>query len=76
MSVVNTARMNIGERVIVDAAVTGDGVHHHGVVVDMYDFARATFVDVRFDKPDCMGRQGVTVTNLGLIRKEVGHEDC
>lgn len=63
--------MKIGERVIVDAVVTGDGMHHHGVIEDIYDFARASFVDVRFDEPDCMGRLGVTVTNLGMIRKEV-----
>lgn len=64
--------MNIGERVIVDAAVTGDGIHHSGVIEDIYDFARASFVEVRFDEPDSMGRLGVTVTNLGMIRKEAG----
>jgi hypothetical protein len=63
--------MNVGERVVVDAAVTGDGVHHHGVIIDIYDFINRSFVDVRFDEPDCMGREGVTVTNLGMIRKEV-----
>lgn len=62
--------MNIGERVIVDAAVTGDGVHHHGLIIDIFDFANASFVDVKFDEPDIMGRLGVTVTNLGMIRKE------
>lgn len=55
---------------IVDAAVTGDGVHHSGVIEDIYDFANASFVDVKFDEPDIMGRLGVTVTNLGMIRKE------
>lgn len=63
--------MIIGERVVVDAAVTGDGVHHHGVIVDIYDFANVSFADVHFDAPDCRGRKGVTVTNLGMIRKEV-----
>ncbi len=62
--------MNVGERVIVDAAVTGDGVHHHGVIDDIYDFARSSFYSIRFDEPDCMGRMGTTVTNPGLIRKE------
>ena len=62
--------MKIGERVIVDAAVTGDGVHHHGKIVDIYDFARTSFYEVQFDKPDTMGRFGVTVTNVGLLRKE------
>lgn len=76
MSIESATRINVGERVIVDAAVTGDGKRHHGVIIDIYDFARASFVDVRFDEPDCMGRQGVTVTNLGMIRKEVGHENC
>jgi len=50
--------MNIGERVVVDAAVTGDGVHHHGVIEDIYDFARASFVEVRFDKPTPRGEWG------------------
>ena len=63
--------MKIGERVIVDAAVTGDGVHHHGEIIDIYDFVSSSFVDVRFDEPDWMGREGVTVTNMGMIRKEV-----
>ncbi|MCR5471694.1 MAG: hypothetical protein K6F02_00850 [Prevotella sp.] len=62
--------MRIGERVIVDAAVTGDGVHHHGVIDDIYDFARTSYYSVRFDEPDGMGRKGTTVTNPGLIRKE------
>lgn len=62
--------MNIGERVIVDAAVTGDGMHHHGEIIDIYDFINSSYVDVRFDEPDCHGREGVTVTNLGMIRKE------
>ena len=62
--------MRVGERVIVDAAVTGDGVHHHGEIIDIYDFINSSFVDVRFDEPDCMGREGVTVTNLKMIRKE------
>lgn len=62
--------MRVGERVIVDAAVTGDGIHHHGEIVDIYDFINCSFVDVQFDEPDCRGRKGVTVTNLGMIRKE------
>ena len=62
--------MKIGERVVVDAAVTGDGVHHHGVIIDIYDFTRSSFFDVRFDNPDGQGRQGVTVTNPRMIRKE------
>ena len=62
--------MNIGERVVVDAAVTGDGGHHHGVIEDIYDFARASFVEVRFDKPTPRGEWGTTVTNPSLIRKE------
>lgn len=63
--------MKIGDRVIIDAAVTGDGVHHHGEIIDIYDFMRESFVDVKFDTQDSMDRLGVTVTNLGLIRKEV-----
>ena len=63
--------MNISERVIVDAAVTGDGVHHHGVIEDVYEFAGETFVDVQLDEPTPWGTWGTTVTNLGMIRKEV-----
>ena len=63
--------MKIGERVIVDAAVTGDGVHHHGKIIDIYDFARTSFFDVEFDELDMQGRMGVTVTNPELIRREV-----
>lgn len=63
--------MKVGERVVVDAAVTGDGIHHHGEIVDIYDFVNSSYVDVRFDEPDCMGRDGVTITNIGMIRKEV-----
>ena len=59
--------MNVGERVIVDAAVTGDGIHHTGVIEDIYDFARALFIEVRFDKPTQWGTWGTTVTNPGLI---------
>jgi hypothetical protein len=62
--------MRVGERVIVDAAVTGDGVHHSGVIEDIYDFIDSSFVDVHFDEPTPWGVWGVTVTNLGMIRKE------
>ena len=63
--------MEIGERVIVDAIATGDGVYHHGKIKDIYEFGRfTTLVDVEFDKPDLSGRWGITLTNLGLIRKE------
>ena len=62
--------MNIGERVIVDAAVTGDGIHHHGVITDIYEFARANFIEVQFDVPDICGRLGTTITNQYLVRKE------
>jgi len=34
--------MNIGERVIVDAAVLGDGKQHRGWVADVYEFAHET----------------------------------
>ena len=63
--------MNIGERVIVSAAVTGDGDEHRGRVADVYEFVRETFVEVRFDSPAADGRTGCVVSNLGLIRKEV-----
>jgi len=63
--------MNIGERVIVDAAVTGDGIHHSGVIEDIYDFVSTSFVDVHFDEPTPLGAWGAIVTNLSMIRKEV-----
>lgn len=63
--------MNIGERVVVDAAVTGDGEHHSGWVTDVYEFTRAEFVEVTFDHPAADGRPGCVVNNLGMIRKEV-----
>ena len=43
--------MKVGERVIVDAAVTGDGIHHHGFIEDIYDFMRTSFFNVHFDEP-------------------------
>ena len=63
--------MKIGERVIVDAAVTGDGEQHKGWIADVYEFLRETFFEVKFDSPAADGRPGCIVNNLGLIRKEV-----
>lgn len=63
--------MRVGERVIVDAAVTGDGEQHRGWIADVYEFLRETFVEVKFDSPAADGRPGCLVSNLGLIRKEV-----
>ena len=62
--------MKIGERVIVSACVTGDGEHHKGWIVDIYEFMRDTFVEVKFDSPCADGRLGCVVNNLGMIRKE------
>ncbi|MBP3756263.1 MAG: hypothetical protein J6I61_03180 [Prevotella sp.] len=61
----------IGERVTVDAAVTGDGEHHSGWVADVYEFARRNYIEVKFDHPSLDGRMGCIVTNPGLVRKEV-----
>lgn len=63
--------MKIGERVIVSAAVTGDGEQHNGWITDIYEFMRETFVEVKFDSPATDGRPGCIVNNLGMIRKEV-----
>lgn len=63
--------MRVGERIIVDAAITGDGVHHSGVIENIYDFAKVTFVDVHFDEPTPWGSWGTTITNLEMIRKEL-----
>lgn len=62
--------MRVGERVIVDAAVTGDGEQHRGWIADIYEFLRETFVEVKFDSPAADGRPGCVVSNLGMIRKE------
>ncbi|MCR4602470.1 MAG: hypothetical protein K5683_02905 [Prevotella sp.] len=63
--------MKIGDRVIVDAAVTGDGIDHHGFIEDIFDFVRESFFDVHFDIPTPWGSWGATVTNLEMIRKEI-----
>lgn len=62
--------MNIGQRVIVSAAVTGDGVQHKGWIADIYEFTNKTFIEVKFDSPAADGRPGCLVSNLGMIRKE------
>ena len=62
--------LQIGQRVVVDAAVTGDDVHHTGVIEDIYDFMRESFVHVLFDEPTPWGAWGATITNLATIRKE------
>ena len=62
--------MKVGERVIVECCRHWDGIHHHGFIEDIYDFARASFFEVHFDKPTPWGVWGTTVTNPGLIRKE------
>lgn len=63
--------MEVGERVIVDAAVTGDGIHHRGTITDISELGRSVFVDVMFDEPTLDGWKGTCVSNLGMIRKEV-----
>ena len=55
---------------VVSAAVMGDGEQHEGWVADVYEFARETFVEVKFDSPAADGRLGCIVNNLGCIRKE------
>lgn len=30
--------MKVGERVVVDAAVTGDGIHHSGIIFEMCEY--------------------------------------
>lgn len=64
--------LNVGQRVIVDAAVTGDREHHKGWIADIYEFMHEIFVEVKFDSPAADGRPGCVVNNLGMIRKEVG----
>lgn len=61
--------MKLGERVVVDAAVTGDGEHHKGWIADIYEFLRETFVEVKFDSPAADGRSGCIVNNMEMIRE-------
>lgn len=60
--------MKVGGRVIADAAVTGDGMHHHGVIKDIYEFAGAKFIEVRFDEPTPWGTWGTIVNNPRLLQ--------
>ena len=60
----------IGDRVIVDAAVMGDGIHRPAVITDVYEFLSEAFIDVMFDEPTSDGWKGYIITNLALIRKE------
>lgn len=62
--------MNISDRVIVSAAVTGDGVEHHGKITDIYEFAKEIFIEVLFDHITLEGKTGTVINNLELIRKE------
>lgn len=63
--------IKLGEKVVVSAAVTGDGVQHTGMITDIYEFAHETFVEVKFNYPSSDGRLGCIVNNLGMVRKEV-----
>ena len=68
--------MKVGDRVIVDAAVTGDGIHHRGTITDISELGRSTFVDVMFDEPTWDGWKGTCISNLELIKEdenEAGH---
>lgn len=60
----------IGERVIVDAAVMGDGIHRPAVITDIYEFFQEVFIHVMFDEPTADGWNGYIITNLAMIRKE------
>lgn len=60
----------IGDRVIVDAAVMGDGIHRPAVIADIYETIKDIFIDVMFDEPTADGWKGYIITNLALIRKE------
>lgn len=59
--------MQIGQRVIVDAAVTEDGIEHHGEIFDIFEYYLQLFVEVALDDPD---KRIVTVTDMKHIRME------
>ncbi len=72
---VSLMQMDTEESASLAAMIRGAGleerrVFHHGVIEDIYDFARASFVDVHFDVPTPWGTWGTTITNLGMIREE------
>lgn len=61
----------IGERVIVDAAVMGDGIHRPAVITDIYEFSQEVVgIHVMFDEPTADGWHSYIVKNLAMIRKE------
>lgn len=62
--------MEIGQRVVVSALLTGTGERPHGTVTDVYEFGHETFVEVKYDRPTEDGRMGCVVTNIGLLTKE------
>lgn len=62
--------MNVFERVIVAAELTGTNETPHGYIDDIYEFCHETFYSVRYDKPDANGSLGTVTTNVGLLRKE------
>lgn len=64
--------MKTGDRIVVSAAVTGDGVQHRGWIADMCECMGRTFVTVKFDTPAVDGRQGCVISNPELIWKEEG----
>jgi hypothetical protein len=59
--------MQIGQRVIVDAAVTEDGIEHHGEIFDIFEYYLQLFVEVALDDPD---KRVVTVTDMRQIKAE------
>lgn len=63
--------MRIGQKVIIDAIVTGDGVHHKGWIADIYEFMHETFVEVKFDSPAADGRCGCILNNPEMIRENI-----
>ena len=66
--------MRIGERVVVDAAVTGDGEQHNGWIADVYEFLRETFVGLTASRwlwtctvSAGMASQGAAVADNGYV---------
>ena len=62
-------KLKIGDLVLVDASAIGDGIAHTGVVEDITTFLHTTFVYIHFHDLSPLGINGVTLTNLELIKK-------
>lgn len=62
-------KFDIGEKVIVSADATGDGVEHEGYVVSIENFLVRTIYLINYFEPAKSGVTGILVSNPALIRR-------